>query len=89
MVEELFQSKLGAETVFVARNISTPGALFFLEKWRILTRYYLLLTNCQCCGSGPVGSICFGPPGSESDASQRHGSTSGYFYHQAKIVKKP
>ncbi len=30
----------------------------------------------QCCGSGSVGSVCFGPPGS------------GSFYHQAKIVRK-
>jgi hypothetical protein len=38
----------------------------------------------QSCGSG---SVCFGPPGSGS-FSQRHGSESGSFYYQPKIVRK-
>jgi hypothetical protein len=35
----------------------------------------------------PPDSHVFGPPGSES-TSQRYGSGSGFFYHQAKIVRK-
>jgi hypothetical protein len=50
----------------------------------------LMCTVCtwqQCCGSGSVGSICFwASPGSGS-ISQRYGSGSGSFYHQAKIVR--
>jgi hypothetical protein len=45
----------------------------------------------QCCGSGSEsGSSFFGPPGSGC-ISQRYGSGSGsrFFYHQAKIVRKP
>ncbi len=40
--------------------------------------------NLLCSGSGSV-SICFGPSGS---VSQRYGSRSGSFYHQAKLVRK-
>jgi hypothetical protein len=47
----------------------------------------------QCCGSGSlsgsVGSVCCGPPGSESGSvsqTQRHGF--GSFHHQAKLVRK-
>ncbi len=39
----------------------------------------------QCCGSGSVGSVCFGPPGS---FCQMYGSCSVSFYHQAKVVRK-
>jgi hypothetical protein len=48
-----------------------------------------LLAVRQCCGSESIGSICFGPSGSGSESfGQRHGSGSGFFYHQAKIVRK-
>ncbi len=40
------------------------------------------------CGKQCSGSTCFGPPGSGSTTSQRYGSGSGSFYHQAIIVKK-
>jgi hypothetical protein len=40
---------------------------------------------CRQC-SGPR-SVSFGPPGSGS-VSQRIGSRSGFFHHQAKIVRK-
>jgi hypothetical protein len=37
----------------------------------------------------PPDTHVFGPPGSESGfTSQRYGSGSGSFYHQAKIVRK-
>jgi hypothetical protein len=40
----------------------------------------------QCCG---FGSTCFGPPGSGyGSISQRYGSGSRSFYHEAKIVRK-
>jgi hypothetical protein len=48
-----------------------------------------LYTTCryQCSGFGSTGSTFFAPPGSGS-TSQRYGSGSGSFFHQAKIVRK-
>jgi hypothetical protein len=43
----------------------------------------------QLADPDPSDSYVFGPPGSRSRSiSQRYGSGSGSFYHQAKIVRK-
>ncbi len=57
----------------------------WIRKWFSQRLEFIFCIN-QCCGSGPGGSICFGPPGSGS-VCQKYGY--GSFYHQAKTVRKP
>ncbi len=53
-------------------------------KFKLLTQ---LIRKYRCCGSGSVGSVCFGPPGSRSGSiNQMYGSDS--LYNQTKIVRK-
>ncbi len=45
---------------------------------------YILYIKNHCCGSGSVGSVCFGPPGFGSGSTNQmygSGSGSGSFYH--------
>jgi hypothetical protein len=58
-----------------------------LSKLGLCCRCHGEATKNQCWGSGSVGSIIFGHPGSAfGSISQRYGS--GSFYNQAKIVRK-
>jgi hypothetical protein len=61
-----------------------------LEQWREVTGHTLLGTlfkNFLCLAPSVPDPHVFGPPRSGS-TSQRYGSGSGFFYNQAKIVRK-
>jgi hypothetical protein len=51
---------------------------------------YTRTSQKACCGfgSGSVGSVCFGPPGSATGSfSHKYGSGSRFFHHRAKSKK--